>query len=68
MLLHSDITLDAVMEAVKRHRSLLDNPGFCTKCGAEAEGLEPDAEGGECEICGAPAVYGAEALLFMLDA
>jgi hypothetical protein len=42
-----------------------DNLGFCTDCGEEAYGCEPDAEGYTCESCGAEAVYGAEQLLIM---
>ena len=41
-----------------------DYIGFCTACGAEHYGVEPDARGYTCEVCGAPAVYGAEELLF----
>jgi hypothetical protein len=32
-------------------------------CGEMAHGVEPDAEGYECESCGASKVYGAEELL-----
>jgi len=39
--------------------------GFCLACGAEAEGIEPDARKYECESCGAPKVYGAEELILM---
>jgi hypothetical protein len=46
--------------------SSLDNPGFCIKCGADAEGCDPDARDCECEICGENGVYGAEELLLML--
>jgi hypothetical protein len=42
-----------------------DGSGFCTQCGAEAYGVEPDARGYECEECGADAVYGAEELVLM---
>jgi hypothetical protein len=41
----------------------LDNPGFCIKCGEDAEGVEPDAREYECEHCGEAAVYGADELL-----
>ena len=51
------------MDACQRRDVSLDNPGFCTACGADAEGVEPDARGYECEECGAHAVYGAEELL-----
>ena len=42
-----------------------DYMGFCTKCGAEAFGVEPDARKYVCAICGSRAVYGAEELLIM---
>ena len=68
MKIHPNVTLDTVMAAVNQQRCSLDNPGFCTGCGAEAEGCEPDARDGECEACGEERVYGAEELLFMLAA
>ena len=37
--------------------------GFCTACGAEQSGVEPDANGYTCESCQQPAVNGAESLL-----
>jgi hypothetical protein len=43
-----------------------DYIGFCTACGAEQGGCEPDAKKCICESCGQPAVYGAEELLFMI--
>lgn len=66
MRVHPNVTLESVTEAVSRARGSLDNPGFCVACGAEAEGIEPDARRSACESCGAPAVYGAEELLLML--
>lgn len=39
--------------------------GYCTSCGEEAYGLEPDACKCVCESCGQPAVYGVEELLIM---
>jgi hypothetical protein len=63
---HISITLERIQEAVARHQSSLDNPGFCIACGAEAESVEPDACEYECEECGEPKVYGAEELLLML--
>ena len=42
-----------------------DMGGFCTECGEEASGVEPDARGYKCESCGANAVYGAEELVVM---
>ena len=49
----------------KRVAAALDSrtTGFCTLCGAQAEGVEPDAQGCKCEACGENDVYGAEELL-----
>jgi hypothetical protein len=66
MKMHKSITLDRVMEAVTRAQDSLDNPGFCTACGEDADGCEPDAKRYECESCGKRAVFGAEQLLFHL--
>jgi hypothetical protein len=54
------------MAAAERQQTDLDDPGFCIACGADAEGVEPDARQYECEACGAHAVYGAEELLLMM--
>lgn len=48
-----------IVAAVKRD----DGTGFCTACGNEQDGCEPDAEGYTCQACGQPAVSGAEQLL-----
>jgi hypothetical protein len=37
--------------------------GICIACEAEAFGVEPDAQGYRCNICGKDCVYGIEALL-----
>ena len=59
----SKIDLDEVTEAVEED----DNSGFCTACGGQVYGVEPDAQGYDCEACGAHGtVYGAEELLFMM--
>ena len=39
--------------------------GFCLACGAEPDGVEPDARKYECPSCGAAKVYGAEELALM---
>jgi predicted RNA-binding Zn-ribbon protein involved in translation (DUF1610 family) len=57
--------MNSVIEACIRRRTSLDNPGFCTSCGAEVDGVEPDAREYICEACGEPAVYGCEELLIM---
>jgi len=60
MKIHSDITLDAVLNGVRSG----DYCGFCVYCGKEAYGVEPDAREYVCENCDEPGVYGAEELLF----
>ena len=65
MKIHESITEDRILEAAEGRMYGLDNPGFCIACGADAEGVEPDAERYECGVCGARAVYGAEELLLM---
>lgn len=65
MKVHSSITLDSVMDAVRRGMNTLDNPGFCLACGEDADSCEPDARKYTCEVCGEPAVYGAEEILMM---
>lgn len=37
--------------------------GFCTSCGVEHDGIEPDAEECDCDSCGFSQVYGVESLL-----
>lgn len=39
--------------------------GVCLACGAEADGVEPDARKYNCETCDEPRVYGLEELLIM---
>lgn len=57
------ISVARILEAVERASTTLDNPGFCIACGADAEGVEPDAQRYTCDACGVDAVYGAEELL-----
>lgn len=61
---HKSITPERIEDACMRRFRPAHNPGFCTACGADAEGCEPDAHGYECEHCGEPTVYGAEEFLF----
>lgn len=58
--------MDTLIAAVEDSMFGLGNPGFCLHCGAEASGVEPDAEGYECEACGEPQVFGAERLMWEL--
>jgi len=39
--------------------------GFCIKCGAEADGVEPDACNYPCEACGENQVFGASEIAIM---
>lgn len=57
------LDIDEVMEAARRAQVTLDNPGFCTACGAEADGCEPDARNYKCENCGKSTVFGAEEII-----
>lgn len=66
MRIHESVTIERVTEAVERRHTMLEDPGFCVLCGAEAEGVEPDASRYECEACGELGVYGAEELLLMM--
>ena len=56
---------EALMDALERAESSLDNPGFCLSCGEEAEGCEPDARYYECECCGERMVFGAAEILLI---
>ena len=44
----------------------LADPGFCIKCGADHDGIEPDARNYKCDACGELEVYGAAEVLEML--
>jgi hypothetical protein len=61
----SVINKDDLLDAVER--TIMDDEmvGFCTACGEEQGGVEPDAERYTCQSCGANTVYGAEMLLLM---
>lgn len=53
------VSLDDLIDAAQHG----DGAGFCRDCGAENSGVEPDASGYPCEICGARRVAGAEQIL-----
>lgn len=63
----SAIDLDRVIAAAEESMfgSSSDYPGFCLDCGADAFGVEPDAEQCPCESCNARAVFGAEQVLLL---
>ena len=56
------LSLERICDAIEQARTTLGNPGFCLACGAQVEGVEPDARDYECELCGEDQVYGAEEL------
>ena len=68
MKIHKSITLDRVMAATESGMFSLENPGFCTSCGEDAAGCEPDACDDTCEYCDEPTVYGAQELLLEMVA
>jgi hypothetical protein len=59
------INPNELLAAVEENMFGLGNAGFCTHCGAEALGVEPDARNYECEVCGKTEVFGAEELMIM---
>jgi hypothetical protein len=60
---HASLTTEVICDAIERHITTLDDPGFCLVCGLEHGGCEPDMRGGECEACGTKTVYGADEIL-----
>ena len=58
------VTLDQVIDAIESGEYI----GLCIACGAESFGVEPDARKYPCEVCDKRIVYGAEELLFSLQA
>lgn len=59
------ITEDKLLQAVEASMFGMESQGFCVACGAEHEGVEPDAENYECHTCGEDKVFGAEQILLM---
>ena len=55
------VSLEQVMAVIENG----EYAGFCLACGAQADGVEPDARKYECSECGAHKVYGAEEILLM---
>lgn len=63
MKIHNSITTERVIYAVKESNEYCSDLGFCTKCGDDADGCEPDARNHKCYSCGEMGVFGAEELL-----
>ena len=66
MNMHPTVTLERVCNVVEASAFNLDSPGICIVCGADVDGVEPDAVAYRCDACGDIGVYGAEELLIML--
>jgi len=64
MKLPKGLTLEDIMEIARTVEG--ETAGFCMECGEQADGVEPDACGYECQSCGSPSVYGAEELVIRL--
>ncbi len=60
--IHESLTTDRIIEAIEADEYI----GFCTACGNEQDGCEPDARRYRCEACDERAVYGAQELLLLL--
>lgn len=67
MIPHSSITAQRVYEAVVEGMCSTDSPGFCLSCGADADGVEPDARGYTCDVCGDDAVASAQFVLLTVS-
>ena len=60
MKLHS---IEVLLEAAEENEQTCSSIGFCIACGERADGVEPDAEGYECEACGKDQVFGVEEMI-----
>lgn len=57
------LNTDDVLKAAEAQMFGMENDGFCTSCGNQQGGCEPDARNYECEECGERAVFGAAELM-----
>ena len=64
--MHHSLTVERLLEAAESEMFGCENPGFCTACGEDADGCEPDARNYRCECCGERKVFGAAELLLMV--
>ncbi len=58
------LLIDSAMRALEDDIST--TIGWCTSCGEEADGCEPDAREYHCESCEQNTVYGSQEILMML--
>lgn len=61
MKLPSKITAQLIIDAISNDL----NNGYCLLCGAEHDGVEPDAHGYQCDECGSHSVTGAEDIMLI---
>ena len=66
-MMHPTITLERVVPAAMRHQDGCDEPGFCTRCGAEATDVRPLECKALCFKCGERTVFGAAQLWLMIQ-
>jgi hypothetical protein len=64
----SKYTIPISVDDIVRASESGEYMGFCIACGLEHMGIEPDARRYPCESCGEKAVYGAQELLFYVQA
>lgn len=57
---------DVLEAAVKESMFGMESIGFCLACGADRDGVEPDARNYRCDECGQMAVFGAEEIMLMI--
>jgi hypothetical protein len=67
MTIHPSLTLARIAAMCEERQTTLSDPGACTACGASADGVEPDAEDYDCEVCGEAAVCGCEHLMITIS-
>jgi predicted RNA-binding Zn-ribbon protein involved in translation (DUF1610 family) len=65
MKVHKSVTMDRITEMARESMFGTEDNGICISCGADAYGVEPDAENYTCKSCGEEAVFGGEQLLFL---
>lgn len=54
------------MPSMEEVKEMIDaQEGFCLSCGAQQDGVEPDARNYKCDACGEYKVFGAEELVLM---
>lgn len=63
---HPSITEARVIARHEDRMTSLDDPSICLACGADADGVEPDARNYDCESCGEHQVFGIEEIVIAI--